>query len=101
LRCPPATTLFPYTTLFRSIIGRLFGPSHGDVPPLGLDDGPRGDVLQRAVALARLNDTGLRAGGNNWVQTIAADSRPLLREVWLVDRKSTRLNSSHVKNSYA
>ena len=66
------------------IIGRLFGASHGDVPPSGVDDGPRGDVLQRAVALARLNDTGLRAGGNNWVQTIAADSRPLLREVWLV-----------------
>lgn len=68
------------------IIGRLYRPSRGDAISAGAAEGLRagGDVLQRAVALARLDDTGLRAAGIDWVQTLAADARPLLREVWLV-----------------
>ncbi|ARK04282.1 hypothetical protein B8281_05535 [Cellulosimicrobium sp. TH-20] len=68
------------------IIGRLFGPTGGDAIGAGEGEGLRvgGDVLQRAVTLARLDDTGLRAEGIGWSQTLAADTRPLLHEVWLV-----------------
>src|SRR5437660_7936505 len=68
LRRPPRSTLFPYTTLFRSD-GRA---DAGDVRAHDRFDGVR---QSRQAA---------RAGGNQ---------RP--------DRKSTRLNSSHVAISYA
>src|SRR5699024_12530506 len=72
IRRPPRSTLFPYTTLFRS--GRLVHRSCG---------------LRRARATpARSRRPGRRA---------PLRRRRLLRE----DRKSTRLNSSHVSISYA
>src|SRR5437763_12579235 len=70
---PPRSTLFPYTTLFRS-----FGFIHVDK---GLDD--------LVVALARLpRDVRLAVAGQ-----VRPRSGP--------DRKSTRLNSSHRCISYA
>src|SRR3712207_7611260 len=78
IRRPPRSTLFPYTTLFRS-------------PPLAHD---------RAAALRQPQPQLLVAVG--------LDDRPreLLRvaadeQVLAVDRKSTRLNSSHANISYA
>src|SRR5436305_10517938 len=73
LRPPPTSTLFPYTTLFRSCDALCPGgdglPSAGD---LGVPD-----------AL---------------VQALARNPRESERKQ---DRKSTRLNSSHVRISYA
>src|SRR5690349_23670414 len=71
IRRPPRSTLFPYTTLFRS---RL---------PRGLDAAHPGREARAAAASAgpRLRD-----------RRHALDRR---------DRKSTRLNSSHVEISYA
>src|SRR5436305_8347524 len=69
IRRPPRSTLFPYTTLFRSPGGRQVGAPHR-VDPVR-DDG--------AVVVART--------------ARCADPRG--------DRKSTRLNSSHVRISYA
>src|SRR5436309_6196804 len=63
LRPPPRSTLFPYTTLFRSLLGR---------PTLA---------------------TRLIAAADSVGMPLPADNQP--------DRKSTRLNSSHVKISYA
>src|SRR5690349_23446915 len=60
IRRPPRSTLFPYTTLFRSV-------------------GRRG----RRVTERRAKETGARV------------------DVQMTDRKSTRLNSSHVEISYA
>src|SRR3546814_10723675 len=41
IRRPPRSTrpdtLFPYTTLFRSLVDIVFGPQHGDALPLFLD----------------------------------------------------------------
>src|SRR5256885_2816571 len=71
IRRPPRSTLFPYTTLFRSLEG---------------DDAPRG----ARARLALVHDLGLRVEG------IAVEDG--LREL---DRKSTRLNSSHLVISYA
>src|SRR5438876_11935947 len=76
IRRPPTSTLFPYTTLFRS----------GDDPA----SVPRAPGAGRRVRPA----AGRGAGGR------AADRRSVRRQV-LQDRKSTRLNSSHPSISYA
>src|SRR5690349_24201903 len=74
LRRPPGSTLFPYTTLFRSTgVGRPAVRGERVVPPAGAERAPRLVPLE-----LRLVDG---AG--------------------VVDRKSTRLNSSHVEISYA
>src|SRR5436309_10690003 len=72
-RRPPTATLFPYTTLFRSGTDAARPHRSGDPAP--------------AVGLPAAS------GGAAGRPTAGAGS-PL-------DRKSTRLNSSHVKNSYA
>src|SRR5699024_12794475 len=78
LRPPPSSTLFPYTTLFRSV--------HAKNKPFA----PEVDFS--IVAKTTAGFTG-------------ADLENLLNEAALLtareDRKSTRLNSSHVSISYA
>src|SRR2546430_3733165 len=74
IRRPPRSTLFPYTTLFRS-------QDHG--------------VLLEVVALARDVGADLHAVGEAHARDLAQ------RRVRLLDRKSTRLNSSHSQISYA
>src|SRR3712207_7962713 len=73
IRRPPRSTLFPYTTLFRS-------RGAGELPA-GVE---RPQVLQLAVADPAVHP---RVGGHR-------AERPR-------DRKSTRLNSSHAHISYA
>src|SRR3712207_8388606 len=84
IRRPPRSTLFPYTTLFRSInlIRRL--------NPNGIEDG----AFQTTVlnAGARINDIALQPDG-----TIIVGGAFFT----VKDRKSTRLNSSHANISYA
>src|SRR2546426_4425130 len=82
IRRPPRSTLFPYTTLFRSrgSSGRSFGPR----PPSSSTVGPL-----RCEALH-----GDRPGG-------AARRAQAATDADLLDRKSTRLNSSHLVISYA
>src|SRR4051812_49724127 len=62
IRRPPRSTLFPYTTLFRSV------PDAAELARL------RAEVQRRVVEMTRR---------------------------WTSDRKSTRLNSSHMSISYA
>src|SRR2546427_12827948 len=84
IRRPPRSTLFPYTTLFRSIavvlqdVFLFSGPVEANIT-LGRADIPRAAV---EAAAAHVNADGFihRLGG---------------------DRKSTRLNSSHSQISYA
>src|SRR3989442_7625879 len=86
IRRPPRSTLFPYTTLFRSLRHTL-DVVHGD----GID--PLADVLQ-------LVD---RQTVKEHVHDLHGDRlRRLDRQREAAgDRKSTRLNSSHVRISYA
>src|SRR3712207_8408842 len=88
IRRPPRSTLFPYTTLFRSRLNTpinvldaaglsLFAVT-GATKALALGLGPAPAVLLGAI-------TGVGGG--------------TLRDV--LDRKSTRLNSSHANISYA
>src|SRR5205085_12623632 len=84
LRPPPRSTLFPYTTLFRSLLDGAF---HGPQDPLDalLITEPTYDLLRaRTHALTQV---GFRC------QLVDAGGKG--------DRKSTRLNSSHSQISYA
>src|SRR5258707_8412004 len=73
IRRPPRSTLFPYTTLFRSrvLLRDLV------------------ELLNRLIDLGRA-DVLFAAGGGD-----------LLNQLREQDRKSTRLNSSHANISYA
>src|SRR3712207_7776875 len=80
IRRPPRSTLFPYTTLFRSRAVRR---------------AERGaDLEGRAPGARDLHDPGRSAGRGDDGASAHTD---VLRE----DRKSTRLNSSHANISYA
>src|SRR2546426_3294487 len=88
IRRPPRSTLFPYTTLFRSqgVVGGQVGVAQhgvgGDSSRFGVD-AVDADVDRRAVRQqADLGVVRGRASGDR-------------------DRKSTRLNSSHLVISYA
>src|SRR3712207_6849748 len=86
IRRPPRSTLFPYTTLFRST----------------LDAGT--DVRRETVlALEQLGiqvETSHHEGGPSQHE-IALRANEALKMADDVDRKSTRLNSSHANISYA
>src|SRR5438874_7905840 len=88
LRSPPNPTLFPYTTLFRSLAGRNFQPR--------LCLAAQHDLVDRTVIRNHAVEAVARA--SVWRRRGSACS-------WRVgqqqDRKSTRLNSSHVEISYA
>src|SRR3712207_7768793 len=94
IRRPPRSTLFPYTTLFRSP-GQHRGPPTGvraAVEPQPPGGGPAGEVGGGA-STAGVGDVPGGPGGRP--DHAAGDPRPG------ADRKSTRLNSSHANNSYA
>src|SRR5438874_9048968 len=91
LRPPPKSTLFPYTTLFRSM--EVYIPQ-SVVQGLGV-----GNVkLDRPVIGAYtldLTDAGKGKGLEPVRVSLSGDKK------FVIDRKSTRLNSSHVEISYA
>src|SRR5688500_19547307 len=78
LRPPPRSTLFPYTTLFRSNSGRAVAPDTRIVRS------PVDEAQEQALA---------RSG--------PVASSPAGQHDEGADRKSTRLNSSHLVISYA
>src|SRR5690348_17895518 len=90
IRRPPRSTLFPYTTLFRSLVEAA--EQHRG--PLQVDPGHRPAGL--AVDLGPERAAQLVAGDAEQVQEV-----PLGLQVHGQDRKSTRLNSSHPSISYA
>src|SRR2546429_8160761 len=64
IRRPPRSTLFPYTTLFRShrhVVGAVDGD--GDELAGGAVGGHRGEAVGQALAGAELLDRGLAVGG--------------------------------------
>src|SRR3989454_5931724 len=81
IRRPPRSTLFPYTTLFRSV--RSDNRCHAE----------------------RVHDSGARAGARRLLfpgpDTRGAPEQEECVMAHAIDRKSTRLNSSHLVISYA
>src|SRR3712207_8908102 len=98
IRRPPRSTLFPYTTLFRSDHGpdaRGLVGLEGRLEREPRDPRRRLDDAPQPGALAEL-DVGLAA------QILEADPPPPREPMaGREDRKSTRLNSSHANISYA
>src|SRR5947209_16482236 len=89
IRRRPTSTLFPYTTLFRSYIGQHHGREVVAVALAAGDD--LGAALDRPVELI-LQAIGRGARGQRADLAVVGGG---------VDRKSTRLNSSHANISYA
>src|SRR3712207_7146573 len=93
IRRPPRSTLFPYTTLFRSLLndaGTLVQAHHS---PIGTQISPDSNRLGDRRPGERLN-----SGKPLQKPLIKRDDPDVLD---LLDRKSTRLNSSHANISYA
>src|SRR2546427_6706444 len=92
IRRPPRSTLFPYTTLFRSFKEQF----HADRIDCGNSEGITDGAVRRRTA--PLHEHFLFAAKPNDVP----DNQEVAGEVqFLKDRKSTRLNSSHSQISYA
>src|SRR3712207_8572963 len=89
IRRPPRSTLFPYTTLFRSRHGRARSPDEGPLLP----PGGEGEEVYQAHRLQRDPPYRCVHGGRVHEGRVEDDGRE--------DRKSTRLNSSHANISYA
>src|SRR3712207_6945310 len=87
IRRPPRSTLFPYTTLFRSQVldGTGSPAASADV----------------AVEGGRIVEVGTGLDGDEVVDCAGATVLPGLFDCHVQDRKSTRLNSSHANISYA
>src|SRR3712207_8481540 len=88
IRRPPRSTLFPYTTLFRSmfdvnVMGLLYA-THAAIGHMK-EQGSGHLINISSVAGRKVRTTGGVYSGTKWA----------------VDRKSTRLNSSHANISYA
>src|SRR3712207_7445315 len=85
IRRPPRSTLFPYTTLFRSRAEfDLYYPTK---------DALRTNVAVEASSQAKELGIHINLVGSNWEEMITKSHE--------IDRKSTRLNSSHANISYA
>src|SRR2546430_10792862 len=92
IRRPPRSTLFPYTTLFRSPNVRICGPSvhnNAEWARRFMDDFGKGNNV--ALITEHLYPGG--AAGKLPSAQVGRDR--------MLDRKSTRLNSSHSQISYA
>src|SRR3989454_8375006 len=89
IRRPPRSTLFPYTTLFRSA-----------VPPRAA---PTAASIARGRALFTTKGCIACHGSDGRARLVQKDAKgyPVVSRDLTADRKSTRLNSSHLVISYA
>src|SRR5689334_23973417 len=85
LRRPPRSTLFPYTTLFRSLVGGLFRGERARI-----------ELLKRRIEARKKAHKSTAFYRRELLELMTSQ---IQKE--LADRKSTRLNSSHSSISYA
>src|SRR5688572_32372967 len=87
IRHPPRSTLFPYTTLFRS---KILGKTLQDVEHVWFDCKElQGEIVKAPKPAGAQEELNVKV-------RIGKEAR-----VGIQDRKSTRLNSSHSQISYA
>src|SRR2546430_13933721 len=100
IRRPPRSTLFPYTTLFRSLFGVVLVTN----ALIGIGQELRAKrTLDRLAVLSAPRVRVIRDGAPREVAVdeVVADDLVDVRAGDQLDRKSTRLNSSHSQISYA
>src|SRR3712207_8779010 len=90
-RRPPRSTLFPFTTLFRSRVGTWVTTRAAD----GVLVRQAGVEPIEVIAVPETKPVEPTGGGD------ALRAGFIAGRVWGLDRKSTRLNSSHANISYA
>src|SRR3712207_9502743 len=100
IRRPPRSTLFPYTTLFRSFLSSVYDQMAqvGRRSSRGLSAGWSEQAARFGALVKRVGpkaETGRRPAGLTPPKTICR------QRGWPLDRKSTRLNSSYANISYA
>src|SRR3712207_9448936 len=100
IRRPPRSTLFPYTTLFRSVlffVALMFRKQWTEHEALTFP------LLHLPLQMVEVSPPGTLGAGHSAADRPGAsfgNNRPM----WLgfaIDRKTTRLNSSHANISYA
>src|SRR5207302_6660966 len=89
----PCSTLFPYTTLFRSVLD----PGEIDWP---IGEGLL-ELIKRVVGTHDTDDLHRREMARARGEEVGGAAEDVEDRRYRGDRKSTRLNSSHVKISYA
>src|SRR3712207_8942896 len=92
-RRPPRSTRFPYTTLFRSVLAAVVDHVGVAADDLGHDGAE--------VAVVLIDGLGPGDGPALLLEAVGEGLGQALAVGLLVDRKSTRLNSSHANISYA
>src|SRR3712207_9079122 len=100
IRRPPRSTLFPYTTLFRSVFQAAIvmqSAARAGAEAAALE------YLRTQADRASLADQDAYFDGIHEVAARVAcqEARTLPNTTYVKDRKSTRLNSSHANISYA
>src|SRR5690606_41212636 len=98
---PPRTALFPYTTLFRSLSAVLASATGAPAAP-NLISMTWSQLVEDLKQREDLKGSMLLANKYQKPEIFKDSDGPhKLAEMLELDRKSTRLNSSHVKISYA
>src|SRR3712207_8753353 len=105
IRRPPRSTLFPYTTLFRSLIIRAVAGERGDRSVNLVEQGTDLRAIIGILVGQHRRDDLSGVGIHTEVQLSPGPARAsavLLNQPFAgpTDRKSTRLNSSHANISY-
>src|SRR3712207_8827325 len=90
IRRPPRSTLFPYTTLFRS----------SNIKDITFFDNNGNEMSDEAWNTGWAKSLGVRLAGDV-INEVDERGEPIVGDTLLLDRKSTRLNSSHANISYA
>src|SRR2546426_8661555 len=95
IRRPPRSTLFPYTTLFRSLAAQVGG--------IGIAPGGNINYLTGHAVFEATHGTAPKYANLDKVNpgSVVLSGEMMLRYMGWTDRKSTRLNSSHLVISYA
>src|SRR3712207_9256592 len=100
IRRPPRSTLFPYTTLFRSLLARADRARFVGVQVWALE-GQEGYLVGKIAEVETDGRVRFEEPNEDW--GLSQNLPYYVERGWLAlpDRKSTRLNSSHANISYA
>src|SRR2546430_8826917 len=101
IRRPPRSTLFPYTTLFRSFVAPRFLQVWGVAPELGRDFRPEEEHWGGPSAVLISDQFWRRRSGRSEEHTSELQSQSNLVCRLLLEKKKNYLHSLHVLQQYS